>query len=88
MAEVLSSLIVLPWILGGLHPDREDLTWAILLAFAAGFLSICATVLSVFDMARFEASSGIEPGLVPHREPAPAALPRAFRSTPCSASVL
>jgi len=27
-----------------------------LLAFAAGFLSICATVLSVFDMARFEAS--------------------------------
>ena len=55
-------LIVLPWILGGLHPDRGDLTWAILLAFAAGFLSICATVLSVFDMARFETSSGTEPG--------------------------
>jgi hypothetical protein len=51
-------LIVLPWILGGLHPDRQDLTWAILLAFAAGFLSICATVLSAFDMSRFEASSG------------------------------
>ncbi len=37
-------LIVLPWALGGLHPTREDLTWAILLAFAAGFLSIAATV--------------------------------------------
>ena len=52
------TLIVLPWIFGGLHPDRKDLTWAIVLAFAAGFLSICATVLSVFDMARFEAATG------------------------------
>jgi hypothetical protein len=52
------TLIVLPWILGGLHPGRQDLTWAIVLAFAAGFLSICATVLSVFDMARFEAAPG------------------------------
>jgi predicted secreted protein len=49
-------LIVLPWALGGLHPTREDLTWAILLSFAAGFLSICATVMSVFDMSRLEAS--------------------------------
>jgi hypothetical protein len=49
-------LIVLPWALGGFHPVREDLTWAILLAFAAGFLSICATVMSVFEMSRLEAS--------------------------------
>src|SRR5687767_10019718 len=27
-------LIVVPWALGGLHPTREDLTWAILLSFA------------------------------------------------------
>ena len=47
-------LLVLPWALGGLHPDRQDLTWAILLAFAAGFLSIMATVLSAFDIARLE----------------------------------
>lgn len=47
-------LIVLPWVLGGLRPTREDLTWAILLSFAAGFLSICATVMSVFDMSRLE----------------------------------
>jgi hypothetical protein len=47
-------LIVLPWALGGLRPTREDLTWAILLSFAAGFLSICATVMSVFDMSRLE----------------------------------
>jgi hypothetical protein len=32
-----------------------------LLAFAAGFLSICATVLSAFDVARSEASDGDEP---------------------------
>jgi hypothetical protein len=48
------TLLVLPWALGGLHPDRRDLTWAILLAFAAGFLSIAATVLSAFDLARLE----------------------------------
>jgi hypothetical protein len=62
VTTVLSlTLIVLPWILGGLHPDREDLTWAILIAFAAGFLSICATVLSAFDMARLEASPRANP---------------------------
>jgi hypothetical protein len=47
-------LVVLPWILGGLHPSRGDLTWSILLAFAAGFTSITATVLSTFDIARLE----------------------------------
>ncbi|HYZ10716.1 MAG TPA: hypothetical protein VE962_02355 [Actinomycetota bacterium] len=47
-------LIVLPWILGGLRPSREDLTWSILLAFAAGFLSIGAVVISAFDIARLE----------------------------------
>ena len=47
-------LIVAPWALGGLHPTREDLTWAILLSFAAGFLSIFATVMSVFDISRIE----------------------------------
>lgn len=45
-------IVVLPWALGGLHPTREDLAWAILLSFAAGFLSIGATVMTAFDMAR------------------------------------
>lgn len=45
-------LVVVPWAVGGLQPTREDLTWAILLAFAAGFLSITATVMSAFDIAR------------------------------------
>jgi hypothetical protein len=49
-------LIVLPWALGGLHPTREDLMWAILLAFVAGFLSICTTVMSAFEMSRIEAA--------------------------------
>lgn len=45
-------LIVTPWALGGLRPTREDLTWAILLSFAVGFISISATVMSAFDIAR------------------------------------
>jgi hypothetical protein len=53
-------LVVIPWILGGLRPTREDLTWAILLAFAAGFLSISALVLSTFDTARTEADDRTE----------------------------
>ena len=57
--EVVTSavallMIVTPWALGGLHPTREDLAWAILLSFAAGFLSIGATVMSAFDIARLE----------------------------------
>lgn len=51
------ALVAIPWILGGLHPTREDLTWAILLAFASGFMSIGALVLSVFDTARIESRS-------------------------------
>jgi len=46
------TLVVVPWVLGGLHPSREDLTWAILVSFATGFLSICTLVLSAFDIAR------------------------------------
>ncbi|HEX5939538.1 MAG TPA: hypothetical protein VFZ12_04195 [Dehalococcoidia bacterium] len=55
MTTVLTLvLVVLPWILGGLHPSRGDLTWSIRLAFAAGFTSITATVLSTFDIAWLE----------------------------------
>lgn len=48
------AIVLVPWILGGFHPTREDLTWSILLSFATGFLSICALVLSAFDIARFD----------------------------------
>lgn len=51
-------IVVIPWALGGLHPTREDLSWAILLSFGTGFLSICALVLSAFDLVRFEAAGG------------------------------
>jgi hypothetical protein len=47
-------IVVVPWALGGLHPTREDLTWAVLLSFATGFLSIGAAVLSAFDIERLE----------------------------------
>lgn len=63
--EVLGSLtvvviVVLPWVLGGLRPTREDLTWAILLSFAAGFLSIGTLVLSAFDVGRSDAASRMD----------------------------
>jgi len=48
-------MLVTPWALGGLHPTREDLAWAILLSFATGFLSIGAVVSSAFDIARLDA---------------------------------
>jgi hypothetical protein len=44
-------LVVLPWVLGGTSPSREDLTWAILLSFATAVASIFVLVLSVFDLA-------------------------------------
>lgn len=50
-------IVVIPWILGGLHPSREDLTWAILLSFASAFLSVCALMVSAFDISRFEAAA-------------------------------
>jgi hypothetical protein len=50
-------LVVLPWALGGFHPSREDLTWAILISFGVGFLSISALVLSVFDAATNETAA-------------------------------
>jgi hypothetical protein len=50
------ALVLIPWLLGGIDPSREDLTWSILLSFAAGFLSISALALSAFDVARPQAS--------------------------------
>jgi hypothetical protein len=50
----VAVIVLLPWILGGIDPTREDLTWAMLLSFAAGFLSVCAIVLSVFDIGRLD----------------------------------
>jgi hypothetical protein len=42
------AIVIIPWVLGGLQPTREDLTWAILLAFLTGFLIIGAIVMSAF----------------------------------------
>lgn len=50
------ALVVTPWALGGFHPSREDLTWAILLSLGAGFVSVSALVLSVIDTGRYDAS--------------------------------
>ncbi|MGH3083583.1 MAG: hypothetical protein ACRDNP_05890 [Gaiellaceae bacterium] len=55
------AIVIVPWALGGLHPSREDLTWAILLSLAAGFLSVGALVLSIFDADPYETAGGASP---------------------------
>ena len=85
-------IVALPWVLGGLHPTREDLTWAILLAFATGFTSISALVLFVLDLARFEAGAGrrratvSEPGRPAARVAAASASSRTASAMRCSGS--
>jgi hypothetical protein len=56
------ALVVTPWVLGGFEPSREDLTWAILLSFGAGFLSVSTMALSAFDIARAEIAAGAASG--------------------------
>ena len=54
------ALVAIPWVLGGLRPTREDLTWAILLSLATGFLCTCTLVLSIFDLSKMEAAAQAE----------------------------
>jgi hypothetical protein len=49
-------IVALPWILGGIDPSCEDLTWSILLSFTVGFLSVATMVLSAFDLERVDTS--------------------------------
>jgi hypothetical protein len=51
------AIVVTPWALGGLHPTREDLTWAILLSLGTGFLSVSTLVLSVFETSGSEGAA-------------------------------
>jgi hypothetical protein len=54
------ALVLIPWLLGGIDPSREDLTWAVLISFAAGFMSICVLVLSAFDVGQSESPTETE----------------------------
>jgi hypothetical protein len=51
-------LVILPWAIGGLRPTRED--WAILLAFAAGLLSVSTAVMSTFDTPSSTATTDVD----------------------------
>lgn len=76
VATILTVLLtVLPWILGGFHPTRRDFTWSILLAFAAGLLSIGAIIMSVFDVAPRRRSIAEEPPELDSAEERPADPP-------------
>jgi hypothetical protein len=46
----VALIVALPWVLGGIDPTREDLTWGILISFATAFLSLGTLVMSVFDL--------------------------------------
>lgn len=54
------ALVVIPWVLGGLHPTRQELTWAILLSLTTGFLCTYTLILSVFDISNMEAAARAE----------------------------
>jgi hypothetical protein len=51
--------LVLPWLLGGLHPGREDFTRAILVSLLVGLFGTSTVLLSVFDIIRLEAAAGV-----------------------------
>jgi enamine deaminase RidA (YjgF/YER057c/UK114 family) len=51
-------IAVLPWVLGGWRPGREELTLAALLALGTAFVSVGAMALSAFDVARLDAGTG------------------------------
>ncbi|MGH3681042.1 MAG: hypothetical protein ACRDT2_12470, partial [Natronosporangium sp.] len=79
-------IVITPWALGGLSPTREDLTWAILISFVVGLLSLGTTVLSIFDIGRRQTANGagdedqrVEPAADPAEQPAadPAEQPAA-----------
>jgi hypothetical protein len=53
------ALVVIPWLLGGFHPSREDFTWAIFLSLLVGFFSTSTVLLSVFDIIRLEAAAAV-----------------------------
>jgi uncharacterized membrane protein len=59
----VAVLVATPWILGGLDPSREDLTWAILVSFLTAFVSVLAVVMSVFDVARTQRLRAPGPGV-------------------------
>ena len=65
---VLALMVILPLATGGLSPGREDLVPGLLLSLGIGFLSTTVLVLSLFDIARFERSEGLDPGLEPSAE--------------------
>jgi hypothetical protein len=51
--------LVLPWLLGGLHPGREDFTRAILVSLLVGLFGTSTVLLSVFDIIGLEAAAGV-----------------------------
>ena len=65
------AIVTVPWALGGLSPTREDLAWAILIAFVTAFLSVAATVLFVLDVARFEVALSDAATTPPEAAPQP-----------------
>jgi hypothetical protein len=52
----VAAALIMPWVLGVAAPNREDLTWGVLLALVLGLLSTLSMLLSAFDIAKFESA--------------------------------
>ena len=59
------ALVAIPWALGWASPDREDLTWAILLSLATGFLFPAPWSYRSSTCPRWRLPHGPRVGLVP-----------------------
>jgi hypothetical protein len=46
---VVALIVLLPWLLGGLHPTREDFAWAILVSLGSGVLSVGVLAMSILE---------------------------------------
>jgi len=53
----VAAMLAIPWVMGGLHPSREHLTWAVLLTMLTALVSTLEMLLSVFDISAFEQAS-------------------------------
>jgi hypothetical protein len=56
----VAVLVVLPWMLGGIPPTREDLTWSILLSFASAVASVFTLVISILDLGSEDGAEELE----------------------------
>ena len=56
----VALMVILPLASGGFSPSRDDLVPPMLISLGIAFLSTCVLVLTLFDIAQFERSEGLD----------------------------